>query len=259
MDILKLVVTIGALLWLTFGIGANLSALRLTRITLGPNRFIRSLLVTWSNAYRSPIVWVQVITAPVLIAWLARSFYHHFAAQVNLPLVRLGDAWWVCVLLIPTVGSLLDQIRPAAVLVLGASTTPRLKLQHALMCKLFPFRVVSLIEQRTAADNRLAAGQCFRTITESWEASVTAFARVVALIILDLRDHTGFVADEAKIIAVENLGYKTIVLVSQSSMITPPSSCRIIETEEELVQVALKCLFVPGFRPSETKSVASWP
>ena len=124
--------------------------------------------------------------------------------------VIISHYWWVALFFLHGCGSWFKQAMPGTVLLLGASTSERLRLQETLAAGLFPFRVVSLIETSSSADRFVASGDCFRVTSGHWKAAITAFMNSVIVIIMDDRDKTQHVEfEQAAIVSTNNI-HKTI-------------------------------------------------
>lgn len=184
---------------------------KLMMMSLGRDEYRASQLITCVNAYKSSVVWFQFVAGGMCLIWATYKWFQHFkhAAQ---PVAEFGALWLATLALVFGLTVFANQLRPAAVILLGKSSSHRLRLQQRLMVDTAPFRTVSLLNQSAMSDNALASGHCFRTSIGSWERSVSDVAKAVGVVILDLREGTGYVEVESDTLRRLDLGYKTLVI-----------------------------------------------
>jgi hypothetical protein len=232
---------------------------RLMVASLGRPEFRSSQIITCINAYKSSMIWFQIMAGASCLIWAIYKWCYYFMLGSH-EIMNIGS------LLLPTLGLVFglivfaNQLRPAAVIVLGKSTSSRLRLQQQLLEETAPFRTVSLLEQKAAGDNLLAAGHCFRTSIGSWEKSISSFASVAGVVILDLREGSSYVDIESNVIRSLDLGYKTLIIppAAEFDASQVPRQAKVVESEDEVVQIVKKCLFEPGRRASRSRPISSW-
>jgi len=112
---------------------------------------------------------------------------------------------------------LVRQRMPATILILGLSNKETIEFQSKIRVKIFPFRVVSLLETNNHLQNIKIAGDCFRiTSSDNWRDAVFVFVRAVPIVIVYTHndiDHPAddtFVREEVMYILENNYKYKTI-------------------------------------------------
>ena len=231
---------------------------RLMVLSLGLDNYRRSQAFTFFNASKSGIIRFQFIVACAGVAWAFYACLNHFKLEQH-PFANIGALWLPALALTISLVIFSNQLRPAAVIILAKSSPDTLRLQNRLLYEAAPFRTVSLLFNQTFREGKLASGHSFRTSTGSWEQSVADFARVVGVIILDLREGSDPVKVEHAIIHQLNLGYKTLVITKPEAASAPaPPLAKVVHQEEDAIQIVKKCLLEPGFRATPDNPISSW-
>mgnify|MGYP000985315213 FL=1 len=232
---------------------------RLMLRSLGRAQYRSSLFITCLNDYKSSVIWFQFVAGGGSLIWAVYEWIQHFTQAVH-PVAEFGT------LLLPTLALVFglvvyaNQLRPAGVILLGNSSSHRLRLQQRLLVEAAPFRTVSLLHRSPWGNNALASGHSFRTSIRSWERAVSNFAKAVGIVVLDLRGGTGWVEIETDTLRRLNLGYKLLVLPPMGGLDLSevPAQAKIVYSEDDVVRIVKKCLLEPGFRATQECPISSW-
>lgn len=212
------------------------------RATYGGARYDEMQTVTSLLGFQT-----QRIFTRRAIKWIAlwigfAALAHHFQHSER-PWAEMGQLWLPMIAFMVGCVQFFGQMRPAAILVLGASNQEALGLQRSIFDKLFPHLPVSLLETSDVdVDMRIMPGEVYRITLGDWQDAVWRFARSVLVIVVDMRQMTPPVERELQFIVDENLQYKSILLDPKSISLSKSalSKCRIVSSPHECVAIVAR-------------------
>jgi hypothetical protein len=163
-----------------------------------------------------------------------------------------------------------QELIPGSILVLGASRREQIDLQVAIRQAVFPFRPVSLLQTEELMTDVKIHGDCFRVDRGlHWLDAIQRFCEAFPIIVLDVRQMTGFVKDEIDHIVAAQYLYKTIVIGPGEAQtlledtIRKPGSARVladlaaVPTEQEAIRLMRRLLFEHAKAPTPATPVVA--
>lgn len=172
------------------------------------------------------------------------------------PWKNVGHLWPPFIALMIGCGEFFGQSRPAAILILGASSSQAASLHNKVSEKLFPHRAVSLLDDnQNRGDFR--SGDCFRITFGEWEDVVWRFGRCVLVIVVDTRTMTPNVEAELRYVVREQLQFKTVIVKPAEQVLLDSrlNECCIVESDDACIERVYETYQLHDELPSDHRPI----
>lgn len=255
---MNLLFSIGTWIAIGFSVLAVLRMLQdrsMQRLMYGGSRYDEMKTVTSLLGFQARRVFARRAFKWIGL-WIGISALAHHFQHSKAPWAEMGVLLFPMVCLMIGCVQSFGQMRPAAILVLGASDHDSLRLHRAIHDKLFPHLPVSLLETSNLdADISIMAGEVYRITLGEWQDAIKRFGRSVLVIVVDMRRMTDAIDWELKFIIQEGLQFKTVLLDPSGNAISDLelSKCKIVSGALECVAIVAQAFQGYDTLPSDAR------